>query len=559
MAKLSLKNIVGRNKGFYEIISGLLDNLSTASWIEDENGNCLMGEPQIGDTCQCPIMLEETIAGWVKGSDKAQSVADLLSMLLQRESAKKKLGNEVLSLYQEINIIFNFTEALTQTIDPDIIASLTLKQAMHSIQSNSGIILLWDEEHQTLTTPAVTGEDLFNQDGLRQHLPLLMEIGLSGQSEIISDIALLKEKGIIQDSVQSLVYAAMKVKHRIMGAVILAGTAPDQFSAGQLKLLVTLALQSSAAIESALLYEKNIREVREREEAILRIHEVTKKFVPNEFIRSLGKDNITDIKLGDQVEKIVTVLFTDIRDFTSLSEKMTPDENFRFVSSFNAQLGPIIRSNNGFINQYLGDSIMAIFPDNPADAIKAAISMQKAVFELNRNRKFEGLPEIRAGIGMHTGPLIMGITGDEQRMDAATIADTVNTAARIESLTKYYRSPLLLSRETINHTIEKHDFNLRSLGNVRLKGKNKLLNIIECFDGLAAHEFALRKETLASFNEAMEHYHDRRFEKAIPLFEKILAINPGDLTGKHFLENAMTYLQEGVPDNWTGAEEMVIK
>jgi class 3 adenylate cyclase len=351
----------------------------------------------------------------------------------------------------------------------------------------------------------------------------------------------------------------MKVKHRIMGAVILAGTSTEQFSAAHLKLLVTLALQSSAAIESALLYEKNIREAREREEAILRINEVTKKFVPNEFIRSLGKDKITDIKLGDQVEKIVTVLFTDIRDFTSLSEKMTPDENFRFVSSFNAQLGPIIRSNNGFINQYLGDSIMAIFPDNPINAIHAAICMQKAVSELNTKRSAEGLPEIRAGIGMHTGPLIMGITGDEQRMDAATISDTVNTAARIESLTKHYKSPLLLSRETINYAVGKHDFHLRSLGNVRLKGKNKLLNIIECFDGLEETEFELKKKTLESFNLAIKLYYERDFEKAIPVFQNILIINPGDLTGQYFLDNAIKYQRTGVPENWTGAEEMIIK
>jgi class 3 adenylate cyclase len=190
-----------------------------------------------------------------------------------------------------------------------------------------------------------------------------------------------------------------------------------------------------------MLYEKNIREVREREEAILRIHEITKKFVPNEFIRALGKEALTDVKLGDQVEKIVTVLFTDIRDYTSLSEQMTPDENFRFVSSFNEILGPIIRTHGGFINQYLGDSIMAIFPGDPANALKSAIDMQKALVEFNAKRKKKGRPAVKAGIGMHTGPLIMGITGDEHRLDAATISDTVNTAARIESLTKHYKSP----------------------------------------------------------------------------------------------------------------------
>ncbi len=230
----------------------------------------------------------------------------------------------------------------------------------------------------------------------------------------------------------------MKVKHRIMGAIILAGIKTEQYSAAHLKLLVNLALQSSTAIESAMLFEKNIREVREREEAILKIHEVTKKFVPHEFIRALGKESLTDVMLGDQVGKTVTVLFTDIRDFTTVSERMSPEENFRFVSAFNARLGPIIRSNRGFINQYLGDSIMALFPEDPEDALKASILMQQAIQDLNRERMEAGLFPIQAGIGLHTGPLIMGITGDEHRLDAATISDTVNTASRIESLTKYY-------------------------------------------------------------------------------------------------------------------------
>ncbi len=322
---------------------------------------------------------------------------------------------------------------------------------------------------------------------------------------------------------------------------------------------MTLALQSSAAIESAMLYEKNIRQVKEREEAILRIHEVTKKFVPHEFIRSLGKETLTDVRLGDQVEKLVTVLFTDIRDFTTLSEKMTPEENFKFVSSFNARLGPVIRSNNGFINQYLGDSIMAIFPDDPTDALKAAINMQKAIHELNEERRQTGLSPIKAGIGMHTGTLIMGITGDEFRMDAATISDTVNTAARIESLTKYYRSPLLLSDHTLQYLDENNSFHFRHLGNVKLKGKNNLLSIVECINGFNEQQFQRKLKTLSLFHDAMTAYHERHFETALQFFQSITANDPDDLTSIYFLDNTKKYLREGVPQNWSGAEEMMSK
>jgi len=375
MAKISLKNIVGRKNETSAVISNLIDQLKANVWIEDENGKILSGKQLESPLSIAAVIADNEKIGSVKGDEKAVVIAALISQLAQKETEKKNLGAEVLNLYQEINVIFNFSEQLSQTIEPDAIAKITLQQAMHSIPAHSGVLVLWDDVNKTLSVPATEGEPMFNNDNLVANASLLLKIGLSGNSEIMADPSLLKARGIVNDEAQSLAYASMKVKHRIMGAIILAGKNTDQFSASNLKLLVTLALQSSAAIESAMLYEKNIREVKEREEAILRIHEVTKKFVPHEFIRSLGKETLSDVKLGDQVEKLVTVLFTDIRDFTTLSEKMTPEENFHFVSSFNARLGPIIRSNNGFINQYLGDSIMAIFPEDPADALNAAVNM----------------------------------------------------------------------------------------------------------------------------------------------------------------------------------------
>ena len=559
MARISLKNILGKNSELNAIMRSLTDQPGNSLWIEDETGKWLLGEKNEFEPVSFPISLENEVTGWVKGNEKGHTVARLLTYLLQKEAEKKKLGSEVLNLYQEINLIFNFSEKLAQTIEPAAIAQLTLDQAVHSIQSTSGIILLWDEDSSQLLIPAKKGDPIFDESDLTKHTQLLLKIGLSGQSEIMSDVSQLAAAGIINRDVKSLLYAALKVNHRIMGAVILASQEAIQYSAGELKLLVTLALQSSSAIESALQYEKNIREVRAREEAILKIHEVTKKFVPNEFIRSLGYETLTDVKLGDQVEKIVTVLFTDIRNFTTLSEKMTPEENFRFVSSFNAQLGPIIRSHNGFINQYLGDSIMALFPENVEDALKAAIAMQKAVHELSELRQSMGLPPIKAGIGMHTGPLIMGITGDEFRLDAATISDTVNTAARIESLTKYYRAPLLLSGETLRHLSHPGQFHLRQLGKVQLKGKYNLMSIVECVDGYPELEMQRKIATLPHFNQSMHAYFQQQFENAVEGFQQILATDPDDHTAIFFMDNAFRYGNTGVPENWTGAEEMISK
>ena len=560
MAQSVLKSILGKRSEIAAWMRLWADTSLIDVAVEDNRNTILFGAIPPGEIKSFPILLEGETEGYVHGTDHHASLfAGLLTVMVQKEAEKKKLGNEVLYVYQELNVIYNFSEKLTETIDPDVIARLALEQAMHSIPSDSGIIVLWDEVNRHLDVASLLGKPLFNRDHLELHSSILLRIGLSGQSEILSDVSILKEKGIVESEVQSLIYAGMKVKQRLVGAIILAATATEQYTAAHLKLLVTLALQSATAIESATLYEKNIKEVREREEAILRIHEITKKFVPSEFILSLGKVAITDVRLGDLVEKNVTVLFTDIRDFTSLSENMTPEENFRFVSSFNERLGPIIRMHNGFINQYLGDSIMAIFPANPADALNAAIEMQQAIHQLNMERLPLGLPAIQAGIGMHTGPLIMGITGDEHRLDAATISDTVNTAARIEGLTKYYKSPLLLSSHTLNQIPEPHHYYFRRLGKVLLKGKNNQLDIVECLNG----DIAARKEskalTLHTFNEAVLLFQQQQFEGAIDLFRQILAVDPVDFTAIIFMEKATHYLYYGAPDNWSGAVEMQIK
>jgi class 3 adenylate cyclase len=332
-----------------------------------------------------------------------------------------------------------------------------------------------------------------------------------------------------------------------------------QYAASDLKFLTTLALQSSSAIESALLYEKNLREAREREEAMRRIYEITAKFVPYEFIGSLGHKVITDVKLGDQIEKNVTVLFTDIRDYTSLSERMTPEENFQFVSSYNERMGPVIRNHNGFINQYLGDAIMALFPERAEKSLKAAIEMQQSIREFNALQRAMNRPTIKMGIGMHTGPLIMGITGDTDRLDATTISDAVNTASRIESLTKYYKADILLSENTVRQVHNPGNFHLRYLGKVQVKGRQSSIGIHECFSSDNEDQINKKENTLSAFNEGIYYYFNKSFANAIKCFESVTEINPEDRTAQFFLDNTINYLQKGVSENWSGVVEMMNK
>lgn len=309
-----------------------------------------------------------------------------------------------------------------------------------------------------------------------------------------------------------------------------------------------------------------------------RIHRASGKFVPFEFLRSIGRETITDVQLGDQTEKVVTVYFSDIRDYTSMSESMTPAENFKFVNALNRRMGPIIRGRHGFVNQYLGDAIMAIFPEHPGDALQAAIDTQRELVDYNVSRSKRGRTPIRVGIGMHTGPLIMGIIGDDKRLDAATISDTVNTASRIENLTKFYGANILLSEDSLlgvasasgisisasgppphERDLADFPFHVRYLGKVQVKGKKEPIGLYECFDGDESSLVSHKLDTRLHFGRGMEQYMARDFSGAGQIFRNICDQNPEDLVARFFADRAEYYRLNQAPEGWMGVETMVVK
>ncbi|GLU44308.1 tetratricopeptide repeat protein [Allomuricauda sp. NBRC 101325] len=288
------------------------------------------------------------------------------------------------------------------------------------------------------------------------------------------------------------------------------------------------------------------------------IHRATSRFVPLEFVKSIGKESITDVQLGDFSEKEVTVLFSDIRDYTTLSESMTPHQNFKFVNAYVGRMGPIIKENQGFVNQYLGDGIMALFPDSPEGALDAAIEMQRALALYNKRRVEEkGYRPLSIGIGLHTGPLIMGIIGDTKRNDPAVISDTVNCASRVEGVTKHFGSNIIISGDTLNQIQHPTDFNFRYLGRVRVKGKHKSIEIYECIDGDSIQKISLKLETKSHYDKGIALYYEGQFDEAATAFQWVLYKNPGDTVAHYFNERAKKYAVLGPPEDWTSGSVLI--
>lgn len=202
------------------------------------------------------------------------------------------------------------------------------------------------------------------------------------------------------------------------------------------------------------------------------------RFVPNQFLSYLNKHDVTQVELGDSVEKEMTILFTDVRSFTSISEKMAPEESFSFINALLKRIGPVIRSNNGFIDKYLGDAIMALFPESPEDAINAALEMTDQLKAYNVERKEKGKDEVLMGIGIHSGNLMLGIIGESQRMEGTVISDAVNLASRIEGLTKRFNANILISKTAFDR-VNKTLYNHRFIATVQVKGKDEKVEVIE--------------------------------------------------------------------------------
>ncbi|RMG67626.1 MAG: hypothetical protein D6722_12825, partial [Bacteroidetes bacterium] len=339
---------------------------------------------------------------------------------------------------------------------------------------------------------------------------------------------------------------------------------------------VTTVMQGGIALQLSLFalavgnqrnqLEKEKRDALQENLAIQqKINSATARFVPYEFLHSLGHDSILDVHLGDQVEKEVTVFFSDIRGYTTLSEQMTPRENFRFLNAYLGRVGPIIKANRGFVNQYFGDGVMALFmpPEpgvsSPRDAVEAAIQIQETLRVYNAERVLKGRQPIQTGIGLHSGPLMLGVIGDTLRMDVGVVSDTVNTAARMEGLTKYYGAALITSEFTLAGIPNPEDFAYRYLGQVLVKGKVAPLGIYEFLAADTPEQAQRKADTSTAFAEALQAYFDRDFETAVKGFSRVIQHNPEDKAAHLYLQRALQARDQGVSKDWTGVETMLSK
>ncbi len=301
---------------------------------------------------------------------------------------------------------------------------------------------------------------------------------------------------------------------------------------------------SIIAIESAqvsLHQTQRVLEDLERSHNILsNLNQVFGRFVPGAFLESIGLKNPAEAQLGDHANIHVSVMFADLRGFTSLSEKLSSQQIFAFINRFLAFVAPNIRNNGGFIVHYIGDGLLALFPGDRGNAVRAAVEMQRSLADA---MAVGGLGDFvvkdkppKLGIGLSYGPVEMGIIGESGRWDPAVISDSVNVAARLQEQAKLLGAQILLTSEVWEEVRNSESFHARRAGHIQLRGRRDLVEIFEVLDGLPLTERTLRVLNRKMLEQAIHEFEKGDRSKSQETLKKYLQICPDDPAALYYLE-----------------------
>lgn len=287
-----------------------------------------------------------------------------------------------------------------------------------------------------------------------------------------------------------------------------------------------------------------------------KVRNIFQKYVPKDVIDSIFL-NPEQMLVGDN--RVVAILFSDIRSFTTISEGFQPDELVNSLNNYFEQMVEIIMEHGGVIDKYIGDAIMAFFgapvkhENDATQAVMAAVEMQEALIEFNKEQGAAGKPKFVTGIGINYGVVTVGNIGSEKKMDYTVIGDMVNLASRLEGLTKPYGQGIIFS-ESVYRKVKK-ELKCRMVDKVVVKGKTKGENIYTARRTLSARE----KKAWNFHHLGLKHYYRRNFERAKRFFEAVKKLLSDDTLADIYIERCENYIVSPPPADWDGTEVLKSK
>jgi len=292
-----------------------------------------------------------------------------------------------------------------------------------------------------------------------------------------------------------------------------------------------------------------------------RIRQIFQKYVPNDVIERFFASP-EKMLVGDN--RRLSILFSDIRSFTTISEGMAPDELVNSLNRYFSGQVDIIYKRNGIVDKYIGDAIMAFWGapekhnDDALQSVLSGLEMTDAIAYFNANQRKLGKCEFKIGIGINYGEVTVGNIGSERKMDYTVIGDAVNLASRMEGLTKTYHSEILISEslfEELRKTSPNAGLHYRLLDTVAVKGKTKGVKIFTVKKTLSAEE----QKAWPVHNQGMKLYYNRSFREASEKFREVIGLLPGDFNADSLYKRCVEYASSPPPAGWDGVEVMKTK
>jgi adenylate cyclase len=306
--------------------------------------------------------------------------------------------------------------------------------------------------------------------------------------------------------------------------------------------------------------EKTLQHFKDKADEAMRLNQTFRKFVPKQFVDHFAKHGSDILELGRADEDELAILFSDIRGFTGLSEQMSPQELMNFLNSYFLRMNEPIHNNNGFIDKFIGDAVMALFDrptgtntDKAQDAIRAALDLRYAINLYNQHRANCNYPPVNIGIGIHFGPVIIGTVGSDDRMDTTVIGDSVNIAFRLEALAPKYNTDIVISAQTLHQAQAKGLFEYRLLDWVRVKGRKASIEIYEIIDHQDTTIKQLKLANASLIEQGLSYRKEQNWQQAINCFQQALEIYPEDTLAIHHLEQCAKLQDSELPEKWDGS------
>lgn len=477
---------------------------------------------------------------------------------LRKEIANLKHANQNLKDSRlQILKINQIVREVSSTLDLAEVSQKFIENAVKLIRRDgSGSIVLYNESHNTFVFYASFGMDpkfvkpfeiKINAESLHSY-----SVFTSKKSKVF-DYEELRSwqteetlKWHFGKTYYQQLVVPMVAHKQVIGLVNISNYSKDsRFTDGDLYTLENLTKNLASHFENSQLYDH-----------VMELNRVYERFVPQDFVKILDKNSILEVELGDQVEKNMSILFSDIRSFTSLSEMMTPAENFLFINSYLSKMGPLVRKHNGFIDKYIGDSIMALFENNAEDAVHAAIDMLKLLSRYNAGRRRAGYQPIEVGIGINTGTTMLGTLGDQERMEGTVISDAVNLASRLEGMTKLYGVSLLVGEDTFYQLAHPSEFLFRFIDRVKAKGRKESISVFEIYNGDPPELRNHKESTKTLMEKGLTLYHMKKFQEAEAYFQKCVDPEVEDNVIQLYLQRCRHYQSIELNDDWDGSVPM---